>query len=279
MKKFYTARYEPIFMRSVVKPNILKPLLEYILEKEIIELQILNPNLIQDTYKTRGQRLDLLVKTKDEIINVELNSNYNETIMIRNLHYIFKLASENTKRGNKYKIDNKIVQINLNFSNSKYEKCEYLLYDKRNELILTDYIKIYNIGIDKYIKNYYNNGKKFTKGEDLIIMLDLDKKELEELSEKSDIVDNFKEDVIKANEDEFVVEWISHEEEQKQYEEVLYEKGLSQGKQQGLSEGIEKGLMKKSNEIAKKMLELNMDLETISKVTGLTIDEIKNFKS
>ena len=110
-------------------------------------------------------------------------------------------------------------------------------------------------------------------------MLDLEKKELEELSEKSEIVDNFKEDVIKANEDELIVNWISREEEQKQYEEVLYEKGLSQGKQQGLSEGIEKGLMKKSNEIAKKMLELNMDLETISKVTGLTIDEIKNFKS
>ena len=53
MKKFYTVRYEPIFMRSVVKPNILKPLLEYILEKEIIELQILNPNLIQDTLKLK----------------------------------------------------------------------------------------------------------------------------------------------------------------------------------------------------------------------------------
>ena len=279
MKKFYTARYEPIFMRSVVKPNILKPLLEYILEKEIIELQILNPNLIQDTYKTRGQRLDLLVKTKDEIINVELNSNYNETIMIRNLHYVFKLASENTERGNKYKVDNKIVQINLNFINSKHEKCEYLLYDKTHKIELTDYIKIYKICIEIYKKKYYNNSKKFTKGEELIIMLDLEKKELEELSEKSEIVDNFKEDVIKANEDELIVNWISREEEQKQYEEVLYEKGLSQGKQQGLSEGIEKGLMKKSNEIAKKMLELNMDLETISKVTGLTIDEIKNFKS
>ena len=287
MKKFYTARYEPIFMRSVVKPNILKPLLEYILEKEIIELQILNPNLIQDTYKTRGQRLDLLVKTKDEMINVEINSNYNETIMIRNLHYIFKLASENTKRGNKYKIDNKIVQINLNFSNSKYEKCEYILYDKRNELILTDYIKIYNIGIDKYIKNYYNNGKKFTKGEDLIIMLDLDKKELEELSEKSDIVDNFKEDVIKANEDEFVVDWISREEEQKQYEEVMYEKGLNQGKQQGLLEGIEQGIeqgfkkgVKKTNiNNARKMLELNMDLDMISKITGLTKEEIKGLRN
>ena len=278
-------------MRSVVKPNILKPLLEYILEKEIVELEILNPNLIQDYFKLRGQRLDVLVKTKEDIINVEINSNYNEEILIRNLHYIFKLASENTKRGNKYKIDNKIVQINLNFSNSKYEKCEYLLYDKRNESILTDYIKIYNIGIDKYIKNYYNNGKKFTKGEDLIIMLDLDKKELEELSEKSDIVDNFKEDVIKANEDEFVVDWISREEEQKQYEEVMYEKGLNQGlnrgKQQGLLEGIEQGIeqgfkkgVKKTNiNNARKMLELNMDLDVIRKITGLTIEQIKSLRN
>ena len=287
IKKFYTARYEPIFMRSVVKPNILKPLLEYILEKEIVELEILNPNLVQDYFKVRGQRLDVLVKTKEDIINVEINSNYNEEILIRNLHYIFKLASENTKRGNKYKIDNKIVQINLNFSNSKYEKCEYLLYDKRNELILTDYIKIYNIGIDKYIKNYYNNGKKFTKGEDLIIMLDLDKKELEELSEKSDIVDNFKDDVIKANEDEFVVEWISREEEQKQYEEVMYEKGLNQGKQQGLLEGIEQGIEKglkkgieKTNiDNARKMLKLNMDLDVIRKITGLTIEQIKSLRN
>ena len=270
-------------MRSVVKPNILKPLLEYILEKEIVELEILNPNLIQDYFKLRGQRLDVLVKTKEDIINVEINSNYNEEILIRNLHYIFKLASENTKRGNKYKIDNKIVQINLNFSNSKYEKCEYILYDKKHEMTLTDYIKIYNIGIDKYIKNYYNNGKKFTKGEDLIIMLDLDKKELEELSEKSDIVDNFKEDVIKANEDEFVVEWISREEEQKQYEEVMYEKGLNQGKQQGLLEGIEQGFkkgVKKTNiNNARKMLELNMDLDMISKITGLTKEEIKGLRN
>ena len=265
-------------MRTVVKPNILKPLLEHILEKEIIELEILNPNLIQDYFRLRGQRLDLLVKTKDEIINVELNTNYGEEILIRNLHYIFKLASENTERGNKYKIKNKIVQVNLNFINSKYEKCEYLLYDKKHEIELTDYIKICNIGIDKYIENYYNNSKKFTKGEELVIMLDLDKKELEELSEKSDIVDNFKEDVIKANEDKLVVEWISREEEQKQYEEVMYEKGITQGKQQGLEEGITQGIEKTNKENAKKMLELKMDLETISNVTGLTIEQINDLK-
>ncbi len=282
-------------MYDAVKKEFLKAILEPILEKEIIELEILNPNLIQDYFKLRGQRLDLLVKTKDEIINVELNTNYSEEIMIRNLHYIFKLASENTERGNKYKVKNKIVQINLNFINSIYEKSIYTLYDKINKIELTDYIKIYNVGIDKHIKKYYNNDKKFTKGEEAIIMLDLGKQELEELSEKSEIVNNFKKEIIKANNDEFVVDWISKEEEQKQYEEVMYEKGLNQGlsegkkkglsegltkgKELGISEGIEKGIEQNKIENAKKMLELNMDLETISEITNLTKEEIEGLRN
>ena len=224
-------------MYAAVKKEFLIVILEPILDKKIGNLQILNPNLIQNHYKIHGQRLDLLVKTKDEIINVELNTNYSEEIKIRNLHYVFKLASENTERGNKYKVGYPIIQVNLNFYNSKYTKSIYTLYDKINKIELTDYIKIYNVGIDKYIKNYYNNDKKFTKGE----------------------------------------------EEQKQYEEVMYEKGLNQGivqgvlqgKQQGLSEGIEKNKI----DTAKKMLELNMDLETISKVTGLSIDQIESLRN
>ena len=274
-------------MYAAVKKEFLKAILEPILDKKIIELEILNPNLIQDYLKLRGQRLDLLVKTNEKIINVELNTNYSQEIMIRNLHYIFKLSSENTERGNKYKIGYSIIQVNLNFYNSKYEKSIYTLYDKVNKIELTDYIKIYNVGIDKYIKNYYNNDKKFTKGEEALIMLDLGKQGLEELSEKSEIVNNFKEEVIKANNDEFVVDWISREEEQKQYEEVMYEKGLNQGKQQGLSEGLTKGKelgisegAKQTNlENAKKMLELNIDLEIISKVTGLTIDKIESLRN
>ena len=275
IKKFYTAKHEPVFMYAAVKKEFLIAILEPILDKKIVELKILNPNLIQDCYKRRGQRLDLLVKTKEEIINVELNTNYSEEVMIRNLHYIFKLASENTERGNKYKVGYSIIQVNLNFYNSKYEKSIYTLYDKINKIELTDYIKIYNVGIDKYIKNYYNNDKKFTQGEEALIMLDMGKQELEELSEKSEIVNNFKEEVIKANNDEFVVDWISREEEQKQYEEVMYEKGLNQGKQQGITQGIEQNKI----EVAKEMLELNMDLETISRVTKLAKEQIESLRN
>ena len=102
-------------------------------------------------------------------------------------------------------------------------------------------------------------------------MLDLGKQGLEELSEKSEIVNNFKEEVIKANNDEFVVDWISREEEQKQYEEVMYEKGLNQG----LFEGIEQTKI----DVAKEMLELNMDLETISRVTKLAKNQIESLRN
>ncbi len=110
-------------------------------------------------------------------------------------------------------------------------------------------------------------------------MLDLSKQGLEELSEKSEIVNNFKEEVIKANNDEFVVDWISREEEQKQYEEVMYEKGLTQGKEQGLSQGKQEGIEQNKIDVAKEMLELNMDLDVISKVTKLAKNEIESLRN
>ena len=109
-------------MYAAVKKQFLIAILEPILDKKIEDLELLNPNLVQDYFRLRGQRLDLLVKTKDEVINVELNTNYSEEIKIRNLHYIFKLASLNTERGNKYKVGYSIIQVNLNFYNSKYKK-------------------------------------------------------------------------------------------------------------------------------------------------------------
>ncbi len=44
-------------------------------------------------------------------------------------------------------------------------------------------------------------------------MLDLNKEDLEELAEKSDKVKKYKDNVDEANNDEFIVNWISREEE------------------------------------------------------------------
>ena len=42
--------------------------------------------------------------------------------------------------------------------------------------------------------------------------------------------------------------------------------------------GIEEGKLKKSKEIAKKMLEKNVDIETIEEITGLTKEEIEDIR-
>ena len=52
--------------------------------------------------------------------------------------------------------------------------------------------------------------------------------------------------------------------------------GLHEGDAIGISKGIEQGSQNKQIEIAKNMLNLNMDVNLISNVTGLSIEEIES---
>ena len=58
------------------------------------------------------------------------------------------------------------------------------------------------------------------------------------------------------------------------------EQGIKQGIKQGIEQGVKQGLVqgkKKENlKIAKRMLDEKIDLTTISKITGLSIQELKN---
>ena len=52
------------------------------------------------------------------------------------------------------------------------------------------------------------------------------------------------------------------------------EEGLKEGREEGHKEGREEGAKQKSFDIAKRMLEKGIDIETISELTGLTEKEI-----
>ena len=54
--------------------------------------------------------------------------------------------------------------------------------------------------------------------------------------------------------------------------------GLAEGKSLGLAEGKSLGIKETTMKIAKNMLKENIDLKTISKVTGLTVENIQNIK-
>ncbi|MDO5003988.1 MAG: ATPase, partial [bacterium] len=54
-----------------------------------------------------------------------------------------------------------------------------------------------------------------------------------------------------------------------------YRDGEEAGEKKGRKEGLEEGSTTKAIEIAKSMLEKNMDIDLISELTGLSIKEIK----
>ena len=53
------------------------------------------------------------------------------------------------------------------------------------------------------------------------------------------------------------------------------EEGHKEGKEEGLKEGRAEGARQKSFDIAKRMLENGIDIETISVLTGLTAEEVQ----
>ena len=56
--------------------------------------------------------------------------------------------------------------------------------------------------------------------------------------------------------------------------EKCMKEGLEKGIQQGLQQGIQQGTKQANLENAKKMLECNLDFDTIYKVTGISEDEL-----
>ena len=64
------------------------------------------------------------------------------------------------------------------------------------------------------------------------------------------------------------------EEGREEGHKVGKEEGLKEGKEEGIKEGREEGAKQKSCDIAKRMFEKGIDIETISELTGLTEKEI-----
>ncbi len=56
------------------------------------------------------------------------------------------------------------------------------------------------------------------------------------------------------------------------------EEGHKEGKEEGRKEGREEGAKQKSFDIAQRMLEKGIDIETISELTGLTEEEVSRLK-
>lgn len=96
-------------------------------------------------------------------------------------------------------------------------------------------------------------------------MLDMDYEKLTNF--KGDkIMDKLKNKALKLNNNDDFVKYLSDEDEERLLKNSFIE------------QGIEQGIEQNKISTAKKMLEKNIDIDSIKEITGLSLDEIKELK-
>lgn len=251
-----------------------------------------NPILRREFKDEKLGVLDIIAKLdENEICNIELQIVDKKNIIERILYYWSRLYSRQIKSGEYYKILQKAIVILItDFKLENLEELDYhsrwkIMEDKQGKkIILTQKLEIDIIELPKII------GKEKEQDNLLDWLYFLENPKSERVTEKMKENENLKEAVKKLDnlsEDEKMQRIADLRQKAIMDEKAIYEKGLEvgiekgmkEGIQRGIEKGIEKGIMEGSQkekiEIAKKMLELKIDIETIAKATGLTEQEIE----
>ena len=266
------------------------------LNLENYKVRFLDSELTKEK-KERKKTVDILISLDDKIyIDIEMNRSKFQNIYLRNLEYLKKLSTMLWKQGEDIQNlkEKKVIQINLN-ANEKEKAPDDIIASCG---LLTGYI--YDVNGLVFSKNleenhylYYNEG---VRRKDVIWLTALTSKTFTELYklisqvlEKS-VALKFMEDVVDMSKDEFIL----HEWEKDKFDELVkinelesainegkaigFEDGKAAGFKDGEKSGIIKGTNKRNIEIAKNMLKENIDIKTISKVTGLRVEDIQSIK-
>ena len=272
-----------MFKRIFTKnPNILKQFLISVLELNInpekATIEIISNELTKSSRKEYHKTVDMLVQINNNLnIDIEINTERFNSIKERNTLYLQKISVDTIESGNTYKSMAKyyFYQLNLNTnpSDKNLDDC-YILRGEKNNKSLLENFKIVCKFIENYRDIYYN---KLDKSNSSTIWLALlSSKNFDELKEMASLVMNkndrekFIEECKKASKDRvFLSEWCA---------DMFAADVEAKERQADYEEGLNEGINQNTTKIIKSMLMENTDYKFISKVTGKSIEEIKEIE-
>ncbi len=240
------------------------------------DLVILNSvRLSKESINSKDFDMDILVLLPNEVfLNIEFYSNYDRSSEIKSIMYISRFFSSNLKRGDNYIDVKPHLQINF-IKNNKLHKSsnlinKYILINTEDDTdeMIPDVLKIYTINLD-YPKSIDYNMSELERW---ITFIGTEDDYIREEIVKGDKL--MEEALKKAKE-------FCNEEYTKGYfwSKSLAKSQFAEEKEEALEQAQkekEQALEEKVINIAKNLMKDNLDIETISKCTGLSIDQIKN---
>ena len=279
-------------------PNILISFLNATLKPKdlITAVEIKNTDLNKGYIEDKFSRLDVKATTSNnEIINIEIQLKNEYNMIKRSLFYWSKLYSEQLNEGEDYSVLKRTICINiLNFKYLKTRKFHsgYRLKEIYSNEELTDVAEIHFIEIPKL--------EEGTDEKDMLVvwiefLKNPESEKVRSLEMSIDEIREAKDELIRMSNDDTQRELYEmraktlkdkisalNEAERKGIKKGRQEgikEGLQKGIQEGLQKGIQEGEKSKAIEIAKSLINIGLDKETISKSTGLDLNEIEKLMS
>jgi predicted transposase/invertase (TIGR01784 family) len=227
-----------------------------------------DPNIMDDNINHKHQVADIIISIDKETINLEMN-NYKSGVLTKNTSYLFNIYNNNIKYGEDY--DEAKVALQINFNNFDLPSDDgivnrYAILNEANGKPLTKMFRIYNINLAKLANNEYTESVDKELLTLLKVMEVKTANELETTSKGNTILESVCKSMIEYSKDDAIVGLYDKEEQERRFINTARNEGIKQGKQAGKIED------------AINMLKANIDINLISKVTGLSINEIKKLE-
>lgn len=256
--------------------EILKDLLEALLETEIKTVKLdLGTELLADFSEGKNSRIDVRAELGDGTqINVEMQSDVRGYSEKRCLQYWSRLYTNSIERGKKYNelmkticiwiVDGEIYQ--------EFQEFESTWKIKEDKLGIIGHFQDFEIHIIELKKFRETDIIKPKKKDFWLWFIDYTNKEMVKMA----CLDNKRIEEAKKQLEEITSDRaLMYEIISRQMHEMDEAVAMDRVKEEGRAEGLTEGEKNKQLEIAKKMKEMQMDVDTIAKATGLAKEEIE----
>jgi predicted transposase/invertase (TIGR01784 family) len=280
-------------LRNKANFGILEGFLSELLNEDIHIESILESESNKQSAENKMNRVDLLVKnTKDELVIIEVQSDYTHDYLMRILFGTSKLIIDNMDKGMEYRRIKKIISVNIVYFDlghgkdyiyhgttsfvGMYKKdiltlstTEQVVFQAEHiERIYPEYYIIKVNNFDDIANNTLDEWINFLKNEE--VKEGTTARGLSEAKEKMNILRLSKEEMEAYESD--LDAWRDYASSMS----TNFTAGELKGKKEGKEEGKEEGKKEEKIENAKSCLKNGLSIEMAAKITGLTEDEIRN---
>ena len=232
------------------------------------KVTVLNEVFLDKTkLNDKGITSDVLAKSGDEVINLEMYTTFEKDDFEKSLTYLTRIYGTRLEIGEKYQNQPKVTQYNFcvssHISGINEFETDFLFMDRKTTNIISDKIEGYIYRLDKLDDVVYDDVRKEELRKIMKMIYAKTKEERLEIAKGSEILMDLAQVMEEFVNDEAVLKYKS-----------LAGKNEEIARRNGRREGRKEGTQLERCNIAKNLLKDHLDINKIMQYTGLTKQEI-----